>query len=232
MHATWTGRPVEESIVEIYPGARPGVGPLPMRRYGRCRRRCGGTWWPDTADTCDNRGVAEHSADPLELRHVVVVGGSIAEWNQLSEAQWEERMRELGKAADHFGASWLTVRPYLAGDGAGCVREKTVGRCRITVDPEGDGRSRLLSVLNGLRTDGVYISEQSVARRINAPAEVDPDLVMVLGPPTRMPPSLVWELAYSELVFVDVAWADLQASHLEQAVGDFASRHRRFGGID
>ena len=42
----------------------------------------------------------------------------------------------------------------------------------------------------------------------------EPDLVVVLGPPTRLPPSLVWELAYGELVFVAVGWRDLGAAHL------------------
>ena len=42
------------------------------------------------------------------------------------------------------------------------------------------------------------------------PADVEPDLVLVLGPPTRLPPSLVWELAYGELVFEPVALATLR----------------------
>ena len=42
-------------------------------------------------------------------------------------------------------------------------------------------------------------------RALYEPADVEPDLVLVLGPPTRLPPSLVWELAYGELVFVPVA---------------------------
>jgi undecaprenyl diphosphate synthase len=42
----------------------------------------------------------------------------------------------------------------------------------------------------------------------------------------------VWELAYSELVFLDIKWADLQSLHLEMAIDDFNRRHRRFGGLD
>jgi undecaprenyl diphosphate synthase len=43
---------------------------------------------------------------------------------------------------------------------------------------------------------------------------------------------LVWELAYSELVFVDAGWADLQPAHVERAIDEFTHRHRRFGGLD
>jgi hypothetical protein len=190
-------------------------------------------WSVRAAPACDNDAVPPVDLpNTTRLQHVAVLGGSVAEWNQLSEAQWAQRLRELGKAADHFGASWLTVRPYLAGEGHAPRRSEVIGGCAITVDPEGDGRGRLLRVLNELRAEGVPLTEHSVASRINAPALADPDLVVVLGPATRMPVTLVWELAYSELVFVDVAWPDLHASHLEQAMSDFASRHRRFGGID
>ncbi len=55
---------------------------------------------------------------------------------------------------------------------------------------------------------------------------------MVLGESTRLPPSLVWELAYSELVFHPMAWDELSADHLVDAIADFARRERRFGGLD
>ena len=61
---------------------------------------------------------------------------------------------------------------------------------------------------------------------------VEPDLVLVLGPPTQLPPSLVWELAYAELVFTEVAWEKLSADDVRDAIDDFASRRRRFGGLD
>jgi undecaprenyl diphosphate synthase len=65
-----------------------------------------------------------------------------------------------------------------------------------------------------------------------APADIEPDLVVILGPPDRMPTSLVWELGYSELVFLDLHWSDLNISHIEMAVDDFHRRQRRFGGLD
>ena len=65
-----------------------------------------------------------------------------------------------------------------------------------------------------------------------APADVEPDLILVLGQPDRLPPSLVWELAYGELVFVPLPWDELSADHLVTAIADFAQRERRFGGLD
>jgi undecaprenyl diphosphate synthase len=42
----------------------------------------------------------------------------------------------------------------------------------------------------------------------------------------------VWELAYAELVFLDVPWSGLDAEHVEMAINDYTRRDRRFGGVD
>ena len=52
------------------------------------------------------------------------------------------------------------------------------------------------------------------------------------GPPNALPTSLVWELAYSEIVFLDIPWESVSSEHLQMAVDDFRRRNRRFGGID
>ena len=57
-------------------------------------------------------------------------------------------------------------------------------------------------------------------------------VIVVLGESTRLPPSLVWELAYGELVFHPMAWHELSPDHLVEAIADFARRQRRFGGLD
>jgi undecaprenyl diphosphate synthase len=43
---------------------------------------------------------------------------------------------------------------------------------------------------------------------------------------------LLWELAYSELVFTDVLWPDFRREHLQEAVREYQRRERRFGGVD
>ena len=78
----------------------------------------------------------------------------------------------------------------------------------------------------------VEITESSVAAALYGPAESEPDLLVVLGPPTQLPPSLVWELAYAELVFDPTPWTEFGAAELASDVVDFAGRRRRFGGLD
>jgi undecaprenyl diphosphate synthase len=173
------------------------------------------------------------------LVHVAVAGGTLAEWDALTETQWDDRVHDLGKVADHVGASWLTIRPYEEGAGsvappasARRARRVVLGGCEVLADPQVDGQRRLVDAVRRLVAAGVPITEDAIVGVLNEPALADPDLVVVLGPPNRLPPSMVWELAYSELVFLDVQWSQLQPDHLGEAIAAFARRHRRFGGLD
>ena len=176
-----------------------------------------------------------HADPPVELRHVVIVGGSLAEWNQIGDGAWRDRVIEFGKVAEQAGATWLTLRPLdriappHGGIPASIVR---LGRCTGVIDPQTDGRQRVVGAVNALRRDGRAITDTNLAEAINAPAPCDPDLAIIVGPDTDLPSTLVWELAYCELVFLDVAWVALRGGDLEQAVTEFAGRHRRFGGLD
>ena len=76
------------------------------------------------------------------------------------------------------------------------------------------------------------LSEPAVAAALLSPAATEPDLVLLLGTSDRLPNSLVWELAYAEMVYVPVPWADLQEAHLAEAIEAYRRRHRRFGGLD
>ena len=111
------------------------------------------------------------------------------------------------------------------------VRRYRVGECEVIADPSPDGRRRFAEAMGRLDADD-EVNEASVAAVLYEPADSEPDLVVVLGEPTQLPPSLVWELAYAELVFIDVAWAELRAEHVAAAIDDFANRRRRFGGLD
>jgi undecaprenyl diphosphate synthase len=177
----------------------------------------------------------EDAAAP-SLRHVLVVGGTTREWDALGEELWAARRNELAKVVAHAGAMWLTIRPFAAdppGAVAECQRMVDVREgCTVVVDPAADGRARLLAAIEQLRgTDPAAVDEAAIAAVLMTPAPVEPDLTLVVGPPERLPPSLVWELAYSEIVPVDTTWSALSAAHVEHAIDEFSRRHRRFGGV-
>jgi hypothetical protein len=169
------------------------------------------------------------------LQHVMVVGGTVAEWAGMAVEDWEKRVHELGSYCASIGVPWLTIRVYENGSGASstvtAAGRHDVGGCCVAVDPHGDGRARFAEAMNALDA-AAEVTEASVNAALYGATEPEPDLLVVLGPPTHLPPSLVWELAYAELVFVPIAWSDFGAGDLAAAVVDFAGRRRRFGGLD
>lgn len=170
------------------------------------------------------------------LAHVMVVAGTRRDWEAFPESAWRRLADALGDVVADAGGAWLTFRAYEAGEEAADTGPRwhfttDDGRCTVLIDPVSDGRERFAAAMRELPPGGP-VDEKAVAGVLYEPADVEPDLVLVLGPPTRLPPSLVWELAYGELVFLPIGLADLQRDHLVAAVDDFHGRRRRFGGLD
>ena len=174
-------------------------------------------------------------ASNSSLRHILVVGGMLTEWAAMSDQEWSGRVNQLGELCAELGVPWLTLRPYEQGQGDSILDlaqwRHAVDGCDIVVDPCGDGRQRFADAMQRL-DPADEVNEASVAATLYEPADSEPDLVVVLGPSTQLPPSLVWELAYAELVFVETPWQALGADDLAMAVADFSGRRRRFGGLD
>ena len=59
----------------------------------------------------------------------------------------------------------------------------------------------------------------------------DPDLVIRPGGEMRLSNFLMWESAYSELIFTDVLWPDFMERDIDAALEEYRRRDRRFGGI-
>lgn len=175
-------------------------------------------------------------ADPsAELRHVVIVAGTLAEWNAFGDIAWRDRVAELGKVIEQAGAGWLSIRPldHVRPPHGGLPASITrIGSCVGIIDPQTDGRHRVVEAIRVLERDHRPVTESNLGEVINAPADCDPDLAIIVGSDDQLPTALVWELAYCELVYVDVPWSALRGEHLEAALAEFAGRHRRFGGLD
>ena len=60
----------------------------------------------------------------------------------------------------------------------------------------------------------------------------DPDLFIRTGGEVRISNFLLWQVAYSELVFSDCLWPEFGDAELDAAFADYARRDRRFGGVD
>jgi undecaprenyl diphosphate synthase len=72
--------------------------------------------------------------------------------------------------------------------------------------------------------------EQAFRKLLYAPEMHDPDLVIRTSGEQRISNYLLWQAAYSELVFTDELWPDFTREAFEAALAEYERRRRRFGG--
>jgi undecaprenyl diphosphate synthase len=97
------------------------------------------------------------------------------------------------------------------------------------------GRAEIVDAVKQLVADGVAadkVNEKAIRKRMYDPDMPDPDLMIRTSGEYRISNYLLWEIAYSELIFTDVLWPDFRRDHLFEAVREFQRRDRRFGGVD
>src|SRR5271154_2463491 len=96
------------------------------------------------------------------------------------------------------------------------------------------GRAEIVDAVRELVKDKVpakKIDEKAIRERLYHSDLPDPDLVVRTSGEYRISNFLLWEMAYSELVFTDVLWPDFRRQHLFDAVAEFQRRERRYGGV-
>jgi undecaprenyl diphosphate synthase len=79
----------------------------------------------------------------------------------------------------------------------------------------------------GLRPD--EIDEEVVGKHLYAPELPDPDLLIRTSGELRISNFLLWQLAYSELVFTERRWPEFSTDDLRSAIDEYSARQRRFG---
>ncbi len=115
------------------------------------------------------------------------------------------------------------------------LEEETAANDRLNlwVALDYGGRAEIVEAARRLVEAGIDPSEmdENVLRaNLYAPELPDPDLLIRTSGELRISNFLLWQLAYSELVFTDTLWPDFGHAELEQALADYANRRRRFGG--
>ena len=79
-------------------------------------------------------------------------------------------------------------------------------------------------------TDARDVDENAIAARLYAPEMREPDILIRTSGEQRISNFLLWQVAYTELVFVETLWPDFGGRHLRHALSEYAGRRRRFGG--
>lgn len=75
------------------------------------------------------------------------------------------------------------------------------------------------------------ITEDTIGSYLDTAGVPDPDLLIRTSGEQRLSNFLMWQLAYTEFYFTDVAWPDFHKAELVQAIEKYNQRDRRYGGV-
>jgi undecaprenyl diphosphate synthase len=171
-----------------------------------------------------------------------------------STENWSRPVDEVEDLMEIFGETIERELPDLAKEG---VRVRFVGRrdrapadllrqmealeaetvenarLRLWICFDYGGRAELVEAARRLIASGVdqaAVDEELVAANLAEPDMPDPDLLIRTSGELRISNFLLWQLAYTELVFTETLWPDFGADDLRSALETYAGRRRRFGG--
>ncbi|PHS15275.1 MAG: di-trans,poly-cis-decaprenylcistransferase [Blastopirellula sp.] len=101
------------------------------------------------------------------------------------------------------------------------------------------GRSEMVDAVQAISKkvklgefDYQSITEQTIADHLYTSGMPDPDLLIRTADEMRISNFLLWQISYAELWITKTCWPDFNESTLHEAIRDFASRERRFGGLN
>src|SRR5512140_599378 len=95
-----------------------------------------------------------------------------------------------------------------------------------------DTVNRIMSLLRDREMSDAAIDEDFFSAHLYTANVHDPDLLIRTSGELRVSNFLLWQIAYAEIHVTKVLWPDFRRRHLYEAIIDFQSRDRRFGGVD
>jgi len=189
----------------------------------------------------------------IGLRWMTVYAFSTENWRRpLDEVRFLMRFNEelLLRRRDDLNARGVRVR-FIGRRGGRVPRrvlrniEETEAmtvrnrRMTLTFAFNYGGRAELTDAMRAIarevasgRLDPDRISSRTIERHLYAPDMPDPDLIVRTSGEYRTSNFLMWESAYSELVFTPVLFPDFRRGDLFEAIAEFQGRQRRFGALD
>lgn len=181
------------------------------------------------------------------LRDAVDLGIRELTVYSFSTENWSRSPEEVAALMEMFAERIRSETPELKEEG---VRMRFIGR-RDRVAPElvaamewaegqtaeGERLTLFIAFDYGSRTEIIDAArryegggEDAFQDLLYAPEMHDPDLLIRTSGEMRLSNYLLWQCAYSELVFRDECWPDFDRAALEECLEEFASRQRRYGG--
>ncbi len=160
-----------------------------------------------------------------------------------------ELLRQYLKRANNNSSK--EVRSLFIGDlsyfpddiveGMKSLEEKTKDNDKLTIVMAVNygGRDEIAKAVKNIASKAVNgeinasdIDETLVSSFLYTKDIPDPDLIIRPSGEKRISNFLLWQMAYSEFVFMDILWPDFKGEHLEEAISEYSSRDRRYGKVE
>ncbi|MCP4502048.1 MAG: isoprenyl transferase [Deltaproteobacteria bacterium] len=129
----------------------------------------------------------------------------------------------------------LVVRGLLTATKAAT---RNLGGMRLTLALSYGARDEMVQAVQSIAKDvkkgklkPTDINEDTISQRLHTKDMPDPDLLLRTSGERRISNFLLWQLAYSELSFIEMSWPEFSKEAFVDALHDYASRQRRFGLI-
>ncbi len=137
----------------------------------------------------------------------------LGDWSALPEDAVKAVRKALDTTKDNTGLVFSIAINYGG-------RAEIARAARLIAEKAAAGELDPESVDEKLISDYLYTSDMP-----------DPDMIIRTGGELRVSNFLIWQGAYSELVVTPVYWPDVTPERYEEAIAEFQTRDRRFGGI-
>ncbi|SPT52489.1 Undecaprenyl pyrophosphate synthase [Actinomyces bovis] len=167
---------------------------------------------------------------PAEVRFIMGFTRTTLRRQRDQLNDWGVRVRWVGRTP----RLWKSVLSELR-----AAEELTAGNTRMTLNMciNYGGRAEIADATRAIAADvaagrlkASAVNEATISRYLYAPNMRDVDLFIRTGGEQRSSNFLMWESAYAEFYFSDLAWPDFDRRELWKACGAYANRERRFGG--
>ena len=127
----------------------------------------------------------------------------------------------------------LSVLPESTQNAIKTIMEKSKGNDGMIVNVALNygGRQEIVNAVNTILQSGLNkVDEQMISDCIYTAGLPDPDIIVRTSGEERLSNFMLWQSAYSELLFIDDFWPDVDESTIDYIISEYSKRHRRFGG--
>jgi undecaprenyl diphosphate synthase len=95
-----------------------------------------------------------------------------------------------------------------------------------------DAVRRIVSDVQDGSLDPANLDESTITSRLYSAGMPDPDLLIRTAGELRVSNFLLWQISYTEIWITELCWPEFREQTLHEAIGAFAARQRRFGGLN